>query len=113
VIFRGDAAQVGGPLPSDEWDRVTFRKYPSVAAVMAMGSSEEYQGAFPHRLASVETSFVYAFSGELHSFARESGASPAMHPMNAVPAPATSDAVYMLGLLRFNKDGGERQFVTE
>jgi len=109
VIFRGDAAPVRG-LMSDEWDRVTFRKYPSVAAVIAMGSSEEYQGAFPHRLASVETSFVYAFSGELPSFA---GSNAGVSPMNAVSEPATGDAVYMLNFLRFNADGGERKFFTE
>jgi len=110
VIFRGDAAQVGGRLPSDEWDRVTFRKYPSMAAVMALAGSEEYQGAFPHRVAGVETSFVYAFSGELPSFAQSN---PGMDPMNVVPAPETNRAVYMLNLLRFKPDGGERKFFTE
>ncbi len=109
VVFRGAAAQVG-QLPSDEWDRVTFRKYPSAAAVLAMGSSEEYQGAFPHRTASVEASFVYAFSGELPSFA---GANPGMHPMNVVPAPETNGTVYMLNLLRFKPDGAETKFFTE
>ena len=98
VIFRGVAANVP-PLPSDEWDRVTFRKYPSMQAVMDMGSSKEYQGAFPNRLASVEKSFVYAFSGEMPSF--DEGSKPCVHPMNVVPAPATSDTVYMLNLLRF------------
>ncbi len=109
VIFRGDAARVGG-LASDEWDRVTFRKYPSVAAVMALASSEEYQGAFPNRVAGVERSFVYAFSGELPSFGQSN---PGVHPMNVVAAPAASDAVYMLNLLRFKEDGGERKFFTE
>ncbi len=109
VIFRGDAARVGG-LASDEWDRVTFRKYPSVAAVMALAGSEEYTGAFPNRVAGVETSFVYAFSGELPSFGQSN---PGIHPMNVVAAPATSDAVYMLNLLRFKEDGGERKFFTE
>ncbi len=109
VIFRGDAARVDG-LASDEWDRVTFRKYPSVAAVMALAGSEEYQGAFPNRVAGVDTSFVYAFSGELPSF---DGSNPGTHPMNVVPTPATGDAVYMLNLLRFKEDGGERKFFTE
>ncbi len=110
VIFRGVATEVS-PLESDAWDRVTFRKYPTVAAVMAMGSSKEYQGAFPHRLASVEKSFVYAFWGEMPSFVE--GKKPRMHPMNVVPAPGTSDTVYMLNLLRFKKDGGERKFFLE
>ncbi len=114
VIFRGVAASVSGMesvVPSDEWDRVTFRKYPSVAAVIAMGSSEEYRGAFPNRIASVEKSFVYAFSGEMPSFGE--GLKPSMHPMTVVPAPATSDTVYMLNMLRFKKDGGERKFFME
>lgn len=114
VIFRGVATQVPGMesvLPSDEWDRVTFRKYPSMEAVMAMGSSKEYQGAFPNRLASVEKSFVYAYSGEMPSFVE--GAKPGMHPMSVVPEPATPDTVYMLNLLRFKKDGGERKFFLE
>ena len=110
VIFRGVAANVP-PLPSDEWDRVTFRKYPSMQAVMDMGSSKEYQGAFPNRLASVEKSFVYAFSGEMPSF--DEGSKPRTHPMGVVPAPATSDTVYMLNMLRFKKDGGERKFFLE
>ncbi len=110
VIFRGDAAQVDGRLPSDEWDRVTFRKYPSMAAVMALASSDEYQGAFPHRVAGVETSFVYAFSGELPSFAQSN---PGVDPMNVVPEPETNSAVYMLNLLRFKPDGGDRKFFTE
>ena len=66
VVFRGSALRIQG-LPAAEWDRVTLRKYPSIQAVLAMGSSKEYRGAFPHRLASVTKSFVYAFSGELPS----------------------------------------------
>lgn len=110
VIFRGVAAQVPG-LPSDKWDRVTFRKYPSVDAVMAMGTSKEYMGAFSHRLASVAKSFVYAFSGELPSLA--GSGSPGLDPMNVVPPPASAEAVYMLNLLRFKEDGGRKAFFVK
>ena len=110
VIFRGVAKEVSG-FDSDAWDRVTFRKYPSMQAVMAMASSTEYQGAFPNRLASVAKSFVYAFSGELPSFVE--GAKPRMHPMNAVSAPQSDDTVYMLNMLRFKPEGGERKFFLE
>lgn len=111
VIFRGAAAPVPGMesgLPSDEWDRVTFRKYPSMQAVMDMGSSKEYQGAFPNRIVSVEKSFVYAYSGELPSLV--DGAKIRMDPMATVPPPASNETVYMLNLLRFKKDGGRNKF---
>ena len=96
VVFRGKAKQIEG-LGEPKWDRVTFRKYPTPQAVVAMGSSPEYQGAFPHRLASVSDSFVYAFSGD----------SP------LAPAAETVETVYMLNLLRFKKDGGLDTYFNE
>ncbi|MBN4046776.1 DUF1330 domain-containing protein [bacterium AH-315-P07] len=103
VIFRGDIVEVS-MFQSEDWDRVTFRKYPSIDAVIAMAGSREYQGAFPNRLASVEKSFVYAYSGELPAIGGRP--SPGSHPMNVVPEPKSDDVVYMLNLLRFKKDGG-------
>ncbi|MFP6582932.1 MAG: DUF1330 domain-containing protein [Candidatus Hydrogenedentota bacterium] len=90
VIFRGYSKPVEG-RDSASWDRVTMRKYPSAKVVVEMGSSSEYRVAFPHRMQGVEKSLVYAFGG------------------NAMPRVATaesSDAVYMLNLLRFNDNGG-------
>lgn len=103
VIFRGyskpfegrgadrAAARIGGDPSVLGWDRVTMRKYPSAKAVVEMGSSGEYRAALPHRTQGVERSLVYAFGG---------------NAMPRVPAADSSDAVYMLNLLRFN-DGGE------
>ena len=110
VIFRGDAVDIS-ITPSGEWDRVTFRKYPSIGAVLEMGSSKEYQGAFPNRLASVAKSFVYAYSGELPAIG--GAPSPGFHPMKVVPAPDSADAVYMLNLLRFKIDGGQDAFFSK
>ncbi len=90
VIFRGYSKPVEG-LDSSSWDRVTMRKYPSAKAVVEMGSSSEYRAALPHRMQGVEKSLVYAFGG---------------NAMPRVAAADSSDAVYMLNLLRFN-DGGE------
>ena len=59
MFFRGAAKDVPGIDP--KWDRLTLRKYPSAQAVVDMGSSTEYRGAFPHRMAGVSASFVYAF----------------------------------------------------
>ncbi len=103
VIFRGyskpfegrgsdrAAARIGGDPSVLGWDRVTMRKYPSAATVVEMGSSGEYRAALPHRMEGVERSLVYAFGG---------------NAMTRVPVADSSDAVYMLNLLRF-KDGGE------
>ncbi len=86
VVFRGKAKHIES-LGETKWDRATFRKYPTPQAVVAMASSAEYQGAFPHRIAAVSESFVYAFSGA-----------------SRVAAPAaTGESVYMLNLLRFKK----------
>lgn len=106
-VFRGSAKVIPGI--ENKWDRLTLRKYPSVEAVMEMGSSTEYRGAFPHRMASVAESFVYAFSGELPAIL----GSDARDAMKLVPAPKTDDAVYMLNLLRFKEDGGELKYFRE
>lgn len=100
VVFRGRGAKVEG-LSSGDWDRVTFRKYPTVQAVLQMGGSKEYQGAFPHRMASVSESYVYAFSGELASLA---------DPMKVVAAPEPAGAVYVLNLVRFKGEEGEAAY---
>lgn len=104
VIFRGlskpfagkRSDREGGRIGADPtvlgWDRVTMRKYPSAKAVVEMGSSTEYQAAFPHRAQGVEKSLVYAFGGDA---------------MSLVPAADSADAVYMLNLLRFKENGGE------
>ena len=48
VIFRGDAAQVPGRLPSSEWDRVTFRKYPPALLLLPVGpTTSRGQGGIP------------------------------------------------------------------
>jgi len=107
VVFRGSSREVSG-LDYAKWDRVTFRKYPSMQAVMQMAASSEYQGAFPHRMASVERSIVDVFSGELPSFG--GNPSPGSHPMNKLNAPHDEDTVYMLNLLRFKDDGGREQY---
>lgn len=107
VLFRGDAVNIS-IAPAEEWDRVTFRKYPSMDAVMAMAQSKEYQGALPNRLASVEKSFVYAYSGELPALGGRP--SPGSHPMGVVPEPESEETIYMLNLLRFKKDGGQDAF---
>ena len=115
VVFRGTAREVpgmkSGSIDSQSWDRVTFRKYPSMQAVMAMAASTEYQGAFPNRLASVENSFVYAFSGELPSF--EGGPPPGNFPMPNLQPPPSSDTVYMLNLLRFTSEAGREQYYSK
>lgn len=107
VIFRGfskpfdgqRADREGGRVGADTailgWDRVTMRKYPSAKAVVEMGSSDEYQAAFPHRVEGVEKSLVYAFSGDV---------------MPEVPLADSADAVYMLNLLRFKADGGQEGY---
>lgn len=102
-VFRGSAKAVPGV--DNKWDRLTMRKYPSVQAVMDMGSSTEYRGAFPHRMAGVSASFVYAFSGE-PSGGSQGGAS-------VVQPPESEDAVYMLNLLRFTDGGGEMKYYRE
>jgi len=106
-VFRGSAKDVPGV--DNKWDRLTMRKYPSAKAVMDMGSSTEYRGAFPHRIASVAESFVYAFSGELPAILGQD----ARDPMNPVPTPKSEDAVYMLNLLRFKDDGGKMKYYRE
>ena len=107
IVFRGFSKPVEG-LDSEAWDRVTFRKYPSVQAVLDMGGSPEYQGAFPHRLASVEKSLVYAFSGELPSLGGIANAG--RDPMQRIPPAPSADTVYMLNLLRFKKDSGRAAY---
>ena len=109
VVFRG-SAKAPPPLDSTEWDRVTFRKYPTPEAVLQMGGSKEYQAAFPHRFAAVEKSFVYAFSGELPSFG---SATPGQDPMVVPAAPPSGDAVYMLNLLRFKDDAGKAMYYQQ
>lgn len=103
VIFRGSSTSVPG-MNSTQWDRVTFRKYPSAAAVLEMGASAEYRSGFPHRLASVVKSFVYAFSSRAPS-GGNSGDSTSDAMKIAPPAP-TTESVYMLNLLRFKPEGG-------
>ena len=119
VVFRGSARKVGtinlngteDEVDHTTWDRVTFRKYPSMQTVMALASSSEYQGAFPNRLASVDASFVYAFSGEMPSFG--GGPPPGNFPMPVLQAPPSNDTVYMLNLLRFAGDAGREQYFTQ
>lgn len=110
VIFRGVATQVSG-LPTAQWDRVTFRKYPSAQAVIAMGTSKEYQAALSMRFASVKKSFVYAFSGELPKLNGEPNSGS--HPMTVVPAPPSGEALYMLNLMRFKEDGGRQTYYSK
>lgn len=126
IIFRGRRTPVaaldsrrrdsenqpaeGAQLNSTQWDRVTIRRYPTKEAVLALGASAEYRAALRYRIEGVEASFVYAFSGELPSL--DGAPNKGRHPMGAVE-PLTSDAVYMLNLLRFKKDGGERKFFTK
>jgi uncharacterized protein (DUF1330 family) len=107
VIFRGNRIEVP-PAESFTWDRVTFRKYPSAQAVMAMAASKGYQAAFPNRLASVEKSFVYAFSGEMPDM--NPNAKPGQSPLGVLPEPENEDSVYMLNLLRFKPDGGREMY---
>ena len=119
VVFRGTARKVGtsklngteDEVDHTSWDRVTFRKYPSMQAVMDMVGSSEYQGAFPNRSASVDASFVYAFSGEMPSF--EGGPPPGNFPMPVLPPPPSADTVYMLNLLRFAGDAGRTQYFSK
>jgi len=106
-VFRGSAKEIPGI--ESKWDRLTMRKYPSAKAVMEMGSSTEYRGAFPHRIASVAESFVYAFSGELPTIL----GSDSQDPMKPITPPKSSNAVYMLNLLRFKEDGGEMKYYRE
>ncbi len=106
-VFRGLAITIPGI--ERKWDRLTLRKYPSVQAVSEMGSSKEYRGAFPHRMAGVSASFVYAFSGELPVLF----GNDARDPMGPVAPPSSDDAVYMLNLLRFKEDGGETKYYRE
>ncbi len=121
VVFRGtarkvDATKLNGtePVPHlhtlgavdhTSWDRVTFRKYPSMQAVMDMAGSTE--GALPNRLASVDASFVYAFSGEMPS------PPPRNFPMPVLSPPPSADTVYILNLLRFAGDAGREQYFTK
>ena len=119
VVFRGTARKVGtsklngteDEVDHTTWDRVTFRKYPSMQAVMDMAGSSESQGAFPNRVASVDASFVYAFSGEMPSF--EGGPPPRNFPMPVLSPPPSADTVYMLNLLRFAGDAGRAQYFSE
>ncbi len=106
-VFRGSAKEVPGI--DNKWDRLTLRKYPSVKAVIEMGSSTEYRGAFPHRMASVAESFVYAFGFEPYTKSRNVG----NDAMTVVPPPKSDDAVYMLNLLRFKEDDGESKYFNE
>jgi uncharacterized protein (DUF1330 family) len=106
-VFRGFAREIPGI--ESKWDRLTMRKYPNAKAVMEMGSSTEYRSAFPHRMASVSESFVYAFSGELPAVL----GSDASDPMRPIAPPKSADAVYMLNLLRFQDDGGEMRYYRE
>jgi hypothetical protein len=122
VVFRGNARKVGatqlngtepvphlhtlGDVDDTSWDRVTFCKYPSMQALMDMAGSNE--GALPNRLASVDASFVYAFSGEMPSF--EGGPPPRNFPMPVLSPPPSADTVYMLNLLRFAGDAGRVQY---
>jgi uncharacterized protein (DUF1330 family) len=107
VIFRGGATSAP-PADHKSWDRVTFRKYPSANAVMAMAASKGYQKAFPNRLASVDKSFVYAFSGEMPVF--DPRTKPGTSPMGVLPEPKEEDSVFMLNLLRFKSDGGREMY---
>jgi len=112
VIFRGNRFEVNERLAdSFKWDRVTFRKYPSAKAVMAMAASKGYQKAFPNRLKSVEDSMVYAFSSELPKITPNAKAGRSF--LGVLPEPESEDSVYMLNLLRFKPDGGRQMYFTK
>lgn len=121
IIFRGQRARLelldqskagagdaaGAELNATKWDRVTIRKYPTKEAVLELGASDEYRAALGYRIKGVEKSFVYAFSGELPTL---DGEPQRQHPMGVVAAPEKGDTIYMLNMLRFKQEGGERKF---
>ena len=125
IIFRGQRAMLelpdqseagagdpaGAELNATKWDRVTIRKYPTKEAVLELGASDEYRAALGYRIKGVEKSFVYAFSGELPTL---DGEPKRQHPMDVIAPPekgdTTSDPIYILYILRFKNEGGERKF---
>ena len=110
VVFRGNAIDIEGQ-PENEWDRVTFRKYPSAGKVLEMAQSPIYAKGIPDRMVAVAKNIVYAFSGELPRFNDEEPAQ--YHPMKVIEKPDSEETVFMLNLLRFKPDGGREQYFTQ
>jgi uncharacterized protein (DUF1330 family) len=109
ILFAGAAHEVDG-VPN-EWDQIALVKYPSRRAFTRLEESEAYRKAEQHRSDGLEKTVLYAFN-EIGP-AMGGVTSPGLVEAFTVDKAPSADAVYMLNLLRFKKDGGEDKYFSD